>query len=58
MNKVLEYFKKNNEKVLEKDIHVYGWKNEYDYHTPKTRHRVALSRAELKYHKFLRNKEN
>lgn len=32
MNKVLEYFKNNNEKVLEKDIHAYGWKNEYDYH--------------------------
>jgi hypothetical protein len=32
-------------------------KNEYDYRTPKTRHRVALSRAELKYQKFLRNKE-
>ena len=32
-------------------------KSEYDYRTDKTRHRVALSRAELKYQKFLRNKE-
>ena len=31
MNEVLEYFLKNKEEVLNKNIHVYGWQNEYDY---------------------------
>ena len=31
MNEVLEYFLKNKEEILCKNIHVYGWQNEYDY---------------------------
>ena len=30
MNKVLEFFKNNQDKVFSKQIHVYGWQNEYD----------------------------
>ena len=32
-------------------------KHNYNYRNPKSRQKVALSRAELKYQKFLRNKE-
>ena len=30
MNKLLDYFKQNQEKIFEKKIHAYGWKSEYD----------------------------
>lgn len=32
MNKVLTFFKENNNKVINRNIHVYGWQKEYDHH--------------------------
>lgn len=32
MNKVLKFFKENNEKIINRNIHVYGWQKEYDHH--------------------------
>lgn len=31
MNKVLTFFKENNNKIINRNIHVYGWQKEYDY---------------------------